>query len=262
MRRKRIEAGGRRLEIRWIGPGPSEAPTLVFLHEGLGSVSLWRDFPDRLAAATGCGALVYSRAGYGASDPADLPRPVSYMHHEATDVLPEVLDRMRVQAAVLVGHSDGGSIALIHAARCGGARVRGLALEAPHVFVEELSVRSIAAAAEAYRVTDLRARLRRHHGDNVDVAFWGWNRAWLDPEFRQWNLEALLPDVRVPVLVVQGREDPYGTLAQVEAIRRQASGPVRTLILDHCGHSPHREQPEAVLAAMEGFATEVLSFEF
>lgn len=253
-----IEAGGKRLESRWVGPGPSEAPTLVFLHEGLGSVSLWRDFPDRLAAATGCGALVYSRAGYGASDPMELPRPVGYMHHEAISVLPEVLARAEIVNAILVGHSDGGSIALIHAAAYPESPVRALVLEAPHVFVEEISVRSIAEAAEAFRTTDLPGRLARHHGDNLEVAFWGWNRVWLDPEFRRWNVEESLPRVRVPALVIQGREDPYGTLAQVESIRRRSGGPVETLVLDECGHSPHRDHPEAVLEAMAGFVRRVV----
>lgn len=254
-----MRAAAKRLEYRWIGPGPSGAPTLVLLHEGLGSVSHWRDFPDRLAEATGCGVLVYSRAGYGASDPADLPLPVSYMHREATEALPAVLRALEVRDAVLVGHSDGASIALIHAAQCSESPVRALVLEAPHVFVEEISVRSIAEAAEAFRRTDLRARLERHHGRNVDGAFWGWNRVWLDPDFRHWNIEALLPRVRCPVLVVQGREDPYGTLAQVEAIRRQAGGPVETLVLDGCGHAPHRDHPERVLAAMTEFVIKITS---
>lgn len=253
-----IEAAGKRLEHRWIGPGPAEAPTLVFLHEGLGSVSLWRDFPDRLAAATGCGALVYSRAGYGASDPAELPRRVRYMHDEALAVLPEVLERAEVETAVLVGHSDGGSIAILHAAAHPDSAVRGLVLEAPHVFVETLSVASIAGAAEAFRTTDLPARLARHHRD-VEGAFWGWNRIWLDPEFLRWNIEESLPRLRVPSLVIQGREDPYGTLAQVEAIRRRSGAPVDTLLLDACGHSPHRDRPEEVLAAAAGFVARVLA---
>lgn len=251
-----VPADGRRLEYRWHGPGPEEAPTLVFLHEGLGSVSHWRDFPERLASATGCGALVYSRAGYGASDPAELPRSVRYMHHEAVAVLPEVLERTGVRTAIPVGHSDGASIALIHAALCTGSPVRALILEAPHVFVEDVSVRSIAEAAEAYRTTDLRSRLKRHHAD-VDAAFWGWNDIWLDEEFRHWNIEALLPRVRCPTLVVQGREDPYGTLAQVEAIQRQAAGSVQVLVLEDCGHAPHRDHPEVVLEAMRAFVERV-----
>ncbi|HEU0054853.1 MAG TPA: alpha/beta hydrolase [Longimicrobium sp.] len=250
-----LHAGGARLEYRWIGPGPTEAPTLVFLHEGLGSVSLWRDFPARLAAATGCGALVYSRAGYGRSDAVPLPRPVRFMHDEAR-VLTDVLRAAEVREAVLVGHSDGASIALIHAGS-EHTPVRGLALEAPHVFAEPGGLESIARIAETYRTTDLPSRLRRHHGENTDVAFWGWNRVWLDPEFRAWNLEAYLPRITVPILIVQGEDDEYGTWRQVEAIERRAGGPVETLRLPG-GHAPHAEHPDAVLAAMAAFVRRVL----
>ena len=251
-----LHVGGVRLECRWTGPRPDEAPTLVFLHEGLGSVSLWRDFPDRLAAATGCGALVYSRAGYGRSDPVALPRPVRFMHDEAA-VLGGVLDAAGVRDAVLVGHSDGASIALIHA---GGApaRVRGVVLEAPHVFAEAPGLESIARIAETYRATDLRARLARHHGENVDVAFWGWNGVWLHPDFRAWNLEEFLPGIRAPVLIVQGEDDEYGTWAQVEAIQRQSGGPVEVLRVPRCGHAPHAEHPALVLAAMATFIRRIL----
>lgn len=247
-----LEAGGRRLEYAWIGPGPEAAPTLVFLHEGLGSLGQWRDFPAALAAATGLGALVYSRVGYGGSDPAELPRPVRFMHHEA-EVLGEVLDAAGVRDAVLVGHSDGASIALIHAGSPAGGRVRALVVEAPHVFTEPGGLASIAAIAETYRATDLPRRLAKYHGDNTEGAFWGWNRVWLDPEFRAWNIEEFLPSIRVPTLVVQGEDDEYGTLHQVYAIQRQVAGPVETLILPACGHAPHREQRERVLDGMARF---------
>jgi pimeloyl-ACP methyl ester carboxylesterase len=253
-----LEAGGHRLEYAWHGPPPDRAPTLVFLHEGLGCVSLWRDFPARLAEATGCGALVYSRAGYGRSDPVPLPRPVRFMHDEGLRVLPEVLDAAGVRGAVLVGHSDGASIALIHAGSGAAGRVRALALEAPHVFVEDLTVASIAAIGGAYRDAGLRARLARHHGGNVDCAFQGWNGVWLDPEFRAWNVEEYLPRIAVPVLLVQGGADEYGTLAQVEAIRRRAAGPVETVVLPGVGHSPHRDAPDATLGAMTRFVAAVL----
>lgn len=220
---------------------------------------MWRDFPVRLAQATGLGALVYSRGGYGGSDPVPLPRPLRFMHDEALQVLPEVLATTGVRAAVLVGHSDGGSIALIHAGSGGGGLVRALVLEAPHVFCEERSVRSIAAAAERFRQGDLRRALERHHGANVDVAFWGWNRAWLDPGFRDWNIEEYLPGVRVPVLVVQGEDDEYGTLRQLEAIEGGCASPVERLVLPACGHSPHREQEAPTLVAMSGFLRHVLS---
>ena len=250
-----LVAAGHRLEAEWHGPPPEQAPTLVFLHEGLGSVSAWKDIPERVAAACGMGALVYSRWGYGKSDARAAPWPLTYMQVEALASLRQVLDAAGVRDAVLVGHSDGGSIALMFAGSGlpQAQRVRSLVLLAPHVFVEDVSVSSIAATADAYRTGDLRERLERHHGANVDGAFWGWNRAWLDPGFRSWNIEEYLPRVRVPSLVIQGRDDPYGTLAQVDAIERGAGGPVTRLVLDACGHSPHRDQPDAVVDAIRRF---------
>jgi pimeloyl-ACP methyl ester carboxylesterase len=252
---RELHVGGVRLEARWIGPPSDAAPTLVFLHEGLGSASLWRDFPDRLAAATGCGALVYSRAGYGGSDPVVLPRPVRFMHDEAV-VLAGVLEQAAVREPILIGHSDGASISIIYAGGGAGSPVPGLlglVLEAPHVFAEPHGLESIARIGEAYRTTDLRERLARHHGANVDVAFRGWNEVWLDPAFRAWNLEEYLPAIRVPALVLQGEADEYGTWRQVEAIERQSGGPVEALALPGCGHSPHRERPDLALAAMARF---------
>ncbi|MCY1008831.1 alpha/beta hydrolase [Nannocystis pusilla] len=248
-----VTAAGLRLEYRWVGPGPQAAPTLVLLHEGLGCVSLWRDFPDRLAAATGCGALVYSRAGYGRSQTIALPRPLDYMQREGEDVVGAVLDALGVESAILVGHSDGGSIALVHAATEKRRRVAGLVLLAPHVFCEAVSVRSIAAARREFEVGELRARLQRHHGENVDAAFRGWCEAWLDPAFMQWNIEGHLPRVTAPILLIQGEDDVYGTTAQLEAIARGAAGPVETLLLPGCGHSPYREQPDETLAAAARF---------
>jgi pimeloyl-ACP methyl ester carboxylesterase len=255
---RHLVAAGRRLEFEWHGPGPQDAPTLVLLHEGLGSVSTWRDFPARLAAATGCGALVYSRAGYGGSDPVPLPRPLRFMHDEALRSLPDVLRAAGVRDAVLVGHSDGASIALIHAGSGAATPVRALVLEAPHVFVEDLSVRSIAAAAEAFTSGRLRAALERHHGGNVEVAFWGWNRAWLDPGFRSWNLQEYLPAIRLPVLLIQGQDDEYGTVRQLDAITAGCAGPVERLVLERCGHAPHRDQPELTLEAITAFVKESL----
>jgi pimeloyl-ACP methyl ester carboxylesterase len=252
-----VRAGGARLEYRWAGPGPGDAPTLVFLHEGLGSAGLWRDFPARLAAATGCGAVAYSRAGYGASDPAALPRPVRFMHDEAA-VLGEVIAALGIGEHVLFGHSDGASIALIHAGSAPAAGLRGMVLEAPHVFTEPHGLASIAEIRGVYRETDLRERLARHHGPNVDVAFHGWNDVWLDPGFRAWNIEEFLPAVRVPILVVQGEDDEYGTWAQVDAIQRQSGGPVDVLPIPRCGHSPHREHPDTVLAAAANFVRQVM----
>jgi pimeloyl-ACP methyl ester carboxylesterase len=217
------------IETRWIGePAPG---ALVFLHEGLGSVAQWRDTPAEIARLAGLPALVYSREGYGHSSPASVPRPLTYMHDEAACI-------PHVDAPILVGHSDGASIAIIAAGER-HVHPRALVLIAPHVFVEDVSVASIAAARDAYEHGDLRARLAKYH-DDVDGAFWGWNRAWLDPGFRAWNLEAYLPRIRVPTLVVQGSADQYGTLAQVDAIERQLAGPVETLIVDGAGHAPIR----------------------
>lgn len=256
-RRGCVEAAGVRLECAWSGPGPETAPTLVFLHEGLGCVSTWRDFPARLAEATGFGAFVYSRAGYGRSDPVGLPRPIDFMEREARAVLPEALRAAGIGRHVLVGHSDGASIALIFAATPAPARagLLGLCLEAPHVFVEDVTIGSIAAIAERYRSDGgaLRERLRRHHGINVDAAFRGWSRVWLDPRFRRWSIVGLLAAVAAPVLVVQGAGDEYGTLDQVTAIEKGAPGLVRTRLLDACGHAPHRDRTEAVLAEMADF---------
>jgi pimeloyl-ACP methyl ester carboxylesterase len=247
------------LEVAW--QGPARAPgtpgaVLVFLHEGLGSVALWRDVPAALAALTGRPAFVYSRQGYGASTPTAVPRPLTYMHDEAAR-LPRVLAAAGIadRDAVLVGHSDGASIAII-AAGSGAVAPRALVLIAPHVFVEDVSVRSIAAAAEGYRTGELRGRLARYHAD-VDGAFWGWNRAWLDPGFRAWNLEALLPAIAVPTLVVQGSADEYGTDAQVAAIARGLGGRCEVAMIANAGHTPQRDQPEAVYAAIVAFVQRV-----
>lgn len=252
-----LRVDGVRLECRWIGPAPDQAPTIVFLHEGLGSVSTWRDFPDALAAETGCGALVYSRAGYGRSDPVALPRPVRFMHDEAR-VLAAVLAQAGIREPVLLGHSDGASIALIAAGTEAISGLRALVLEAPHTFAEPCGLESIARIADVYRTTDLRERLDRHHGDNTDVAFWGWNRVWLDPEFRAWNIEDVLSGITVPTLVVQGAEDEYGSWKHVESIQRGSGGPVETLLLPGCGHAPHAEQRDATLAAMARFIRQTL----
>jgi len=224
------------IETAWIGPPRSGGTELVFLHEGLGSVSAWRDVPAQIAEAAGCAALVYSRQGYGKSSPVAVPRPLAYMHDEAA-LLPALLAEYEITNPILVGHSDGASIAIIAAGS--GLPVRALVLIAPHVFVEDESVASIARAAEAYRTSDLRAKLARYH-DDVDGAFWGWNRAWLDPDFRAWNLEAFLPRITAPVLVVQGDADEYGTLAQVDAIARQLGGSHEQLIVAGAGHAPHK----------------------
>jgi pimeloyl-ACP methyl ester carboxylesterase len=229
----------------------AERPALVFLHEGLGSIELWRSFPaDVRAAAGGPAVLVYSRAGYGRSAAAHLPRPVTYMHIEADDVLPALLAQLGIERPVLIGHSDGASIALLFAGA--GRPVAGLVLIAPHVFVEEVSIRSIFAAREAFETTDLRARMGRYH-DDVDAAFRGWNDVWLSPEFRSWNIEDRLPAVRCPLLLVQGADDPYGTTAQLDAIEAGVCGPTRRVLIPNVGHAPHLEAPDVTTEAVAEF---------
>jgi pimeloyl-ACP methyl ester carboxylesterase len=249
-----VTAGGHRLDYQRIA-GAAGAPTLILLHEGLGSVALWRDFPAKLATATGCPLVVYSRHGYGGSDPIAAPRGVRYMHDEALLVLPELRQALGLDDAILVGHSDGASIALIHA---GAARwpVRALILEAPHVFTEDMGIAAIEEARVAYASGDLRQRLARYHGD-VDGAFRGWNDAWLNPAFRAWNIAEYLPGIVCPVLAIQGADDEYGTLAQLAAIERGVRGAVETLVLANCKHSPHRDQEQAALAAMAAFIARV-----
>ncbi len=218
---------------------------------------MWRDFPDRLASATGCGALVYSRMGYGASDPVRGPRPVRFMHDEALEVLPAVIKRFKLEEVVLFGHSDGASIALIHAGARSGS-VRALVLEAPHAFVEPVCIEGITRIAADYETTGLRERLARHHGRNTDSMFRTWTDVWLRPEFRLWNIEEYLPAIECPVLVVQGEDDAYGTLEQVDAVVTRVTGPAESLLLPHCGHSPHSERPDDVLAAAVLFVRKTL----
>ncbi|MBL8504433.1 MAG: alpha/beta hydrolase [Rhodocyclaceae bacterium] len=246
-----IQAAGHNLEYQLIPAHQLDRPTLVFLHEGLGSLAMWRDFPAKVAAATGCRTLAYSRYGYGESDVLTEPFAVRYMHDEALVALPELLDKLEIDKPVLVGHSDGGSIALIHAGGAGRA-VAGLILMAPHVFVEDLSIASIAQAKVTFQTTDLAQKLGRYHRDPA-TTFRGWNDIWLHPDFRAWNIEAYLPKVSCPVLALQGADDEYGTPAQVEAIRRQAAGEVEVRMLADCRHSPHKDQPQATLEAMAGF---------
>ncbi len=248
---------GRRIETAWWGPPPAAAPTLVLLHEGLGSVGLWRDFPAALAAATGAGVFAYSRAGYGRSAPIRLPRPLDYMQIEARAVLPLVLDAAGIRRAVLVGHSDGATIAALAAAERDDPRVAGLALIAPHFFVEPVAVAAIAAIRRDYAAGGLRARLARHH-DDVDGAFHGWAGAWLDPGFPAvLDLAAALRRIRLPTLVVQGTRDPYGTDAHAELAAREIPGGARIVLVD-AGHSPHIEAPAATRAAVAAFVADVL----
>ncbi|SHN72310.1 alpha/beta fold hydrolase [Bradyrhizobium erythrophlei] len=246
------------LEYRLIGPQPSQAPTIVMLHEGLGSAALWGDFPQSLQAATGMGVFVYSRAGYGASTPVTLPRPLDYMSREALDVLPVLLERIGFERGVLLGHSDGASIAAIHAGGSNDHRVRGVVLIAPHFIVEDVSVASIAEIRTTYETTDLRSKLARWH-QNVDNAFYGWNDAWLDPDFRRWDISDYLAYIRVPVAILQGEGDQYGTIRQIEIAQEECYCPVDVTIIPGAGHSPHREAPELVLATISEFANCILT---
>ncbi|WP_137701501.1 alpha/beta fold hydrolase [Marimonas lutisalis] len=249
-----VEAGGKRLECRAVGPAPHEAPTIVLLHEGLGCVALWRGFPEALAHATGMGVFVYSRAGYGQSDANPLPWPLDYMTREAVDVLPDVLDAIGFQRGILLGHSDGATIAAIHAGSVEDFRVRGLVLMAPHFFTEEIGLAEIEKARDAYETTDLREKMAKYHKD-PDNAFRGWNDSWLAPGFRTWNVADVIDYLRVPVLAIQGEGDQYGTLAQIDEIATRAYAPVETLILSDCRHSPQFDQPEKVLTAISDFTT-------
>ena len=245
------------LETQWWGPRPDAAPTLVLLHEGLGCVALWRDFPEALAEATGCGVFAYSRFGYGGSDPVTLPRPMHYMHDEALEVLPRVLEAAGVRRAVLIGHSDGGSIAAIHGGAVRDPRVAGVVLIAAHFFVEDINIAAIREIKATYEQGDLRPRLARYHRD-VDVAFRGWNDAWLDPRFRAFDITEQVARIEVPVLALQGADDPYGTVAQLRVLERTAKCPVETRLIAGARHSPHLEAKQPTLEAIVPFVRSVL----
>jgi len=243
-----LTAAGHALEYQRIEADPAW-PVLVFLHEGLGSIGQWRDFPQKVVEATHCSAVVYSRYGYGQSDVLEAPRAVDFMHHEARVALPEVLAALNIERPVLIGHSDGASIALIHA---GQFAVRGVAVMAPHVLFEDKNVEGILAAKQAFETTDLPQRLGKYHRDPAKT-FYGWNDVWLSPAFRQWNIEDCLPGIACPVLAIQGHGDAYGTMAHLDSIAARVAGPCELLKLDDCGHAPFREQPEKTLEAVVRF---------
>ena len=251
------ELGPLRLEYRMIGPRPPEAPTVVMLHEGLGCVGLWGNFPEQLAAATGAGVFVYSRTNYGKSSPGKLPRGVDFMHEEAIDVLPRVLAAIGFERGILFGHSDGASIAAIYAGSVQDHRVRGLVFMAPHFFTEEMGLAQIRRTSEDYKSGDLRDRLKRWHND-VDSAFHSWSGPWLNPEFRAWDITEPLGYIRVPILIVQGADDQYGTIKQVEAAEQECYCPVETAILPGVRHSPHRDAPEVTLQTAAAFINRLL----
>jgi pimeloyl-ACP methyl ester carboxylesterase len=250
-----VQLAGRKIDVVTTPPLRDGAPTIVFLHEGLGSIALWRDFPARLRARTGYGTIVYSRYGNGFSEVLHEPRGVDYMHHEGLVALPELLAALHVDQPILFGHSDGASIALIYASAYPD-RVRTLVLEAPHVIVEDISVRSIAGIGENYRTTSLREKMARYHSD-VDATFFGWNDIWLAPSFRSWSIVEMLPAIRVPVLAIQGLDDEYGTPAQLDLLAANSGSPTDRLLLSGCGHTPHRDRAALVEGAAAGWIAEI-----
>jgi pimeloyl-ACP methyl ester carboxylesterase len=250
-----LRLNSQRLETAWWGPAPTEAPTLVLLHEGLGCVALWRDTPALLADATGCGVFAYSRFGYGESDPKPLPWPLSYMQDEARDVLPRVLDAAGIREAILVGHSDGGSIAAAYAGIVRDERLRGVVIIAAHFIVEEQNLAAIRQMRDEYERGGLRARLARYHR-HVDVAFHGWNDSWLHPDFRRFDITREVAGITVPILAMQGADDPYGTVAQLDVLQRHARAPLETMLIPGARHAPHLEAKEATLAAIARFTRE------
>jgi pimeloyl-ACP methyl ester carboxylesterase len=241
------------VEVEIIAGGQAaDAPALVLLHEGLGSLALWRDFPGVLASLTGRKVVAWSRYGYGRSSVVRPPWPAEYMHLEALTVLPELLDRLAIERPVLVGHSDGASIALIYAGGQTRRPVAGVVALAPHVVVEDRSVAGVRAARQEYLHGDLPARLARYHTD-PDATFWGWNDVWLSEPFRAWNIEAYLPNIACPVLLVQCADDRYGSLAQLDRIQDRAAGRVERLVLPEGGHAPHQSHRDRVAACISGF---------
>ena len=256
----RLQAAGFDLEYQCFGPPPGQAPTLVLLHEGLGAVALWRDFPQALADATGCGVFAYSRAGYGRSGPRALPWPLDYMTREATHVLPDVLQAIGFQNGILMGHGDGATIAAIYAGSVEDFRVRGLVLLAPHFFTEPMGLAAIAKARTAFEQGDLRAKLAKYH-DTPDIAFRGWNDSWLAEGFAKWNVADVIDYLRIPTVAIQGDADEYGSLAQIEALETRSYAPVDVEILPQCGHAPHLDAPQAVLAAVGEFCARLARIE-
>lgn len=254
-----LQIGAQRIEYVFAPPQSDDAPLIVLLHEGLGCAALWGDFPHHLQRATGAGVFAFSRAGYGASPPATLPRPLTYMHDEALEVLPLVLDAIGFTRGILIGHSDGASIAAIHAGGRQDHRLRGICLIAPHFIVEDVSIAAIAQAKQAYETTDLKSKLARWHGD-PDNAFYGWNTAWLHPAFRSWDISEYLAFIRVPVLIIQGSEDQYGTLRQIEIARAECQCPVDAHILPGVKHTPHRESTQTTVALIADFYNHIFSF--
>jgi pimeloyl-ACP methyl ester carboxylesterase len=246
-----------RLEYRFVGPQPGQAPTLILLHEGLGSAGMWGDFPERLQAATGLGVFAYSRVGYGRSTAAKLPRELEFMHVEAREILPRVLDTIGFREGLLVGHSDGGSIAAIYGGSTQDHRVRGLVMMAPHFIVENVTLKAITEIRKAYDTTDMRTRFARWHAD-PDATVRGWTDVWLKNDFNGWDLREDLAYIRVPVLIIQGEQDHYGTVRQIEIAQEECYCPVEVLLLPNTQHAPHREAAARTLEAIVDFTRRAL----
>ncbi|MFK5977419.1 MAG: alpha/beta hydrolase [Rhizobiaceae bacterium] len=251
-----IRTGDKNLEYACHGPAPDAARTIVVLHEGLGCTDLWRTFPEKLSKATGYGVFVYSRVGYGRSDPANLPRPLDYMTREAVEVLPKILDQIGFQNGVLMGHSDGATIAAICAGSIEDHRIRALILMAPHFFTEPDGLAEIAKAKAAYDEGELKQRMAKYHND-PDNTFRGWNDAWLHPDFKNWNVAEVIDYLRIPVLAIQGKEDQYGSYAQIKEIDDRIYSPIDIVMLDDCRHSPQNDQPENTLNAIADFVSKL-----
>ncbi len=255
---RKIEIQGHMLNFKIIR-NPIWSPILIFLHEGLGSIEKWKDFPDKLCRITGLPALVYDRYGYGRSDRLHEPLQPDFLHREAFEVLPELLEKLNIHPSLIfIGHSDGGSIALLYASKFSDC-VKALILEAPHVKVEELSAQGLKAAIWAYQYGDLKERLYKYHGDNTDDMFWGWVNVWTDERTRDWNIESYLPGITASVLFLQGELDEYGTVEQLHAIRKKTGGSVEAEIIPECGHIPHQQAEEFVLNRMSQFISDILS---
>ena len=254
-----MEINGVRLEYAWYGPGPDEAPTIVLMHEGLGCVSRWHNLTEILAERTGCGVLAYSRQGYGRSDPAELPRPLTFMEDEAADVLPKIIDHWSLKKVFLAGHSDGATISALYAGGVQDHRIRAVILMSPHFFNEPDCIASVLAAKRDYEGGDMRQRLARHHGDNVDCAFYGWCDPWTDPRFANWEMLDHLTHIRVPVLLIWGARETFASFAQVDAARQACQCPLEVVVLDDTVHWPHREQPERTLDAVCGFLSHLMT---
>ena len=255
-----VQADGCSLEYACYGPEPQSAPTIVMLHEGLGCVRLWREFPKFVSESTGFGVFAYSRAGYGQSDSVSLPRSVDYMTREAQDVLPDVLNSIGLMRGILLGHSDGATISAIYAGSVSDLRIRGLILIAPHFFAEEAGLLEIARVGRNFGISDMKLKMAKYHR-NPEAAFRGWNDVWLHPDFKRWNVSDVIDHLRIPVLAIQGEDDQYGTLAQISEIEDRINSPFEKLILPKCGHSPHINQPEMTLAAITEFAIRLEDFE-